>query len=121
MIITKTYISYKFIFSRANGLLSSNPLLHAQKSKLDGPVHPWGPMWPRHQTVRKRCYFAKSKYYLTLRRAEIQIESISYPDTKQITSAKILATVGDTTKKWYPYQEFLEYDGAEEELERWFR
>ena len=62
---------------------------------------------------------AKLKYYLTLRR--IKIEAISYPATKQITSAKILATIGDTTKMWYSYQEFLGYGGAGEELERWFR
>ena len=62
---------------------------------------------------------AKLKYYLTLRR--IKIEAISYPATRQITSAKILATIGDTAKMWYSYQEFLGYYGAGEELERWFQ
>jgi hypothetical protein len=46
---------------------------------------------------------------------------IFYSEGKILTTATIPATIGDTPKRWYPYVEFLEYDGAGEELQRWFR
>jgi hypothetical protein len=48
----------------------------------------------------------------------IRIEAVKYPD-KNIELASILATIGDNPKRWYKYTEFLQHDGAEEELRRW--
>ena len=48
----------------------------------------------------------------------IRIEAVKYAE-KNIELASILATIGDNPKQWYEYQEFLQHDGAEEELRRW--
>jgi hypothetical protein len=47
----------------------------------------------------------------------VRIETVKYGDTNE--PARILATIGDNPKQWYEYTEFLQHDGAEEELRRW--
>ena len=51
----------------------------------------------------------------------VWIDTIHYPDIGLLTSATILARVGDHPNSWYKYEDLLRYDGAEEELRRFLR
>ena len=46
----------------------------------------------------------------------VRMETMSCPGEWFIKSVVILATVGNTRKKWYSHEEFMRYDGAAKKL-----